>query len=144
MADKFIKRYIIQRVTFNSKEIEIYGREPNDALRTVSLKLYKDGIHSIIIDPSLSIYISDRDGFIIKLINNKEGICKTIRFSIHNIDQKGYKFSIKSFGSKETNESFFYNWCMTIKDQFIKNIFDDIDYDEIIVSIIEPNIYGWN
>ena len=42
MADKFIKRYIIQRVAFNPREIEIYGREPNDALRTVSLKLYKD------------------------------------------------------------------------------------------------------
>ena len=143
MSDKLIKRYIIKRTTFTFDEVEIYAREPNDDLRIISLRIHNDGVHTITI-PSLSTYVSDQNGFIIKLINNKECICKTLRFTIQSINQGGYEFTVNQFGYDGSNVSFFYRCAMDIRENFTKNIIDYINYDEMIVSIIEPNIYGWD
>ena len=143
MSDKLIKRYIIKRTTFTFDEVEIYASEPNDDLRIISLRIHNDGIHSITLS-GLSAYVSDKDGFIIKLINNKECICKTLRFTIQSINQGGHEFTVNHFGYDGSNISFFYRCAMNIREYFTKNIFDYINYDEMIVSIIEPNIYGWN
>lgn len=144
MSDKLIKRYIIKRTTFTFDEVEIYAREPNDDLRIISLRIRNDGVHSITI-PGLSTYVSNQNGFIIKLINNKECICKTLRFTIQSINQGGrYDFTVNHFGYDGSDISFFYKCAMDIREHFTKNIFDYINYDEMIVSIIEPNIYGWD
>ena len=143
MSDKIIKRYIIKRTTFTFDEIEIYAREPNDDLRIISLRIHNDGVHTITI-PGLSTYVSDQNGFIIKLINNKECICKTLRFTIQSINQGGYEFTVNQFGYDGSDVSFFYRCAMDIRENFTKNIIDYINYDEMIVSIIEPNIYGWD